>query len=412
MQVQWDAVVDGVVIRLSAKMDESEYAAFGLSGAEGRTLMIGGDVTVAWLDATTGKFHADDYILSAKSQCDGSRGVCPDERVGGQNGVTLLGGRRRDGVTTVVFQRSQMAQNDGLDKEIPAIGRVNVIAAIGPLNSRNEANYHSIRTGPQEDHRIDFTSRGVDQCPTLLAPLDDGRDADGSAPGPAQPTPTTENPYPPWKPSIIQDAKVFTARIGPAGGKRGYTGITGQASWGIAWYINDLLIPEIYVERGQTYTFIVQGGNDPTNSARYHPLYITDSSEGGFGQKTENEQRQQNVYAGVAYDSKQFPYPTSAGPLCEWTVKTTDKWAESATFEEYQSSLVLACEPGQSVNLTWTVPMDAPKTLYYQCYSHNALGWKINVENPGFRASPAVSPTPALGVAFSLVVALVTLARS
>jgi len=109
----------------------------------------------------------------------------------------------------------------------------------------------------------------------------------------------------------------------------------GQASWGIAWYINDLLIPEIYVERGQTYTFIVQGGapstlyrvvfsftefffrfagrtgNDPTNSARYHPLYITDSSEGGFGQKTENEQRQQNVYAGVAYDSKQFPYPTS-----------------------------------------------------------------------------------------------------
>lgn len=72
MQVQWDAVVDGVVIRLSAKMDESEYAAFGLSGAEGRTLMIGGDVTVAWLDATTGKFHADDYILSAKSQVNRS----------------------------------------------------------------------------------------------------------------------------------------------------------------------------------------------------------------------------------------------------------------------------------------------------------------------------------------------------
>ena len=72
MQVQWDAMVDGVVIRLSAKMDESEYAAFGLSGAEGRTLMIGGDVTVAWLDATTGKFHADDYILSAKSQVNRS----------------------------------------------------------------------------------------------------------------------------------------------------------------------------------------------------------------------------------------------------------------------------------------------------------------------------------------------------
>jgi hypothetical protein len=36
--------------------------------------------------------------------------------------------------------------------------------------------------------------------------------------------------------------------------------ITGQPSWGIAWYINDLLIPEIYVERGETYTFLVEGG--------------------------------------------------------------------------------------------------------------------------------------------------------
>jgi hypothetical protein len=36
--------------------------------------------------------------------------------------------------------------------------------------------------------------------------------------------------------------------------------ISGHPSWGIAWYINDLLIPEIYVERGSTYTFIVEGG--------------------------------------------------------------------------------------------------------------------------------------------------------
>lgn len=42
----------------------------------------------------------------------------------------------------------------------------------------------------------------------------------------------------------------------------------GQPAWGIAWYINDLLIPEITVERGQTYTFIVEGGNDPANPAR------------------------------------------------------------------------------------------------------------------------------------------------
>lgn len=89
---------------------------------------------------------------------------------------------------------------------------------------------------------------------------------------------------------------------------------SGQPSWGIAWYINDLLIPEIYVERGQTYTFKVEGGNEQTNPARYHPFYITDSSEGGFGQKSEAEQKKQRVFAGVSYDADGYPYPT-AGEL-------------------------------------------------------------------------------------------------
>lgn len=52
-------------------------------------------------------------------------------------------------------------------------------------------------------------------------------------------------------------------------------------------------------------------GNDPTNSAAYHPFYITDSFEGGFGQKTEAQQREQRVYAGVEYDTSGFPFPTA-----------------------------------------------------------------------------------------------------
>jgi hypothetical protein len=90
-----------------------------------------------------------------------------------------------------------------------------------------------------------------------------------------------------------------------------YFCFTGQPSWGIAWYINDKLIPEISVELGQTYTFVIEGGNDRTNPARYHPFYITDSSEGGFGQKSEAEQKKQRVYAGVGYDSDGYPYPTA-----------------------------------------------------------------------------------------------------
>lgn len=64
----------------------------------------------------------------------------------------------------------------------------------------------------------------------------------------------------PWTPAVITQSTMFTARIGPTGGKRGYSAITGYPSWGIAWWVNDLLIPEIYVERGQTYTFVVEGG--------------------------------------------------------------------------------------------------------------------------------------------------------
>lgn len=68
MQVQWEAILDGVIIRLSARMDETEYMAFGLSGAEGRTQMIGGDVAVAYFNRDDGKFYVDDYLLNAKSQ--------------------------------------------------------------------------------------------------------------------------------------------------------------------------------------------------------------------------------------------------------------------------------------------------------------------------------------------------------
>ena len=55
----------------------------------------------------------------------------------------------------------------------------------------------------------------------------------------------------------------------------------GQAGWGIAWYINNTLIPELVVERGRTYTFLVYGGANSADSSNYHPFYITDSIHGG-----------------------------------------------------------------------------------------------------------------------------------
>lgn len=119
----------------------------------------------------------------------------------------------------------------------------------------------------------------------------------------------------PWPTREISGVTTISAKIGPTGGKRGYTPITGHPSWGIAWYLNDLLIPELVVERGQTYTFIVEGGDKPAQPAKYHPFYITDSSEGGYGQKTDAEQKRQIVYAGVEFDSEDYPVPTAGKNL-------------------------------------------------------------------------------------------------
>lgn len=65
--------------------------------------------------------------------------------------------------------------------------------------------------------------------------------------------------------------------------------LEGHVGWGISWYINGLLIPEINVVRGKKYTFVVEGGLDPETPARYHPFYITDDPIGGYQHKTPEE---------------------------------------------------------------------------------------------------------------------------
>lgn len=193
---------------------------------------------------------------------------------------------------------------------------------------------------------------------------------------------------PAWRQNRIIGVKEISVRIGPTGGKRGYSAITGIPSWGIAWYLNDLLIPELHVERGETYSFSIEGGDNPTQRARYHPFYITNSEEGGMGQKTDGEQQSEKVYAGVERDSSgylipvagkfTFRYPfvvqfnvicvlcIAAGRYCEWQINGTDQSEKIETFEDYMKTLYLFCEDGEPGVLNWTVPMEAPNTLYYQ----------------------------------------------
>jgi len=84
-----------------------------------------------------------------------------------------------------------------------------VIAAIGLLNARGEANAHERFDKTTEDIRIDFTSSNVHECTNSLYNIPD--------------TPEIE----PWEAAVITDKDTFAAKIGPAGSKKGYSRITG-----------------------------------------------------------------------------------------------------------------------------------------------------------------------------------------
>ncbi|KAK9889864.1 hypothetical protein WA026_007230 [Henosepilachna vigintioctopunctata] len=172
---------------------------------------------------------------------------------------------------------------------------------------------------------------------------------------------------------------VFYAQMGPTGGKRGYPAITGHVGWGISWYINGLLIPEINVVRGKTYTFVIEGGLDPDVPAKYHPFYITDDPVGGYEYRNSEERKNIKIFAGVRQDKDGNVYPTGTGRLCHWTQKGDIEADDFASFGAYQRSLELKCDQGEPGVIQWTPNLDTPDTVYYQCYTHRYLGWKINV---------------------------------
>ncbi|EGI57537.1 DOMON domain-containing protein, partial [Acromyrmex echinatior] len=363
VQVQWQLQGEDVQIRISGRIEEDQYVAFGLSGRDGKAEMIGGDVVVIGYNNKTGKFIAEDYYMTDISQCDGKRGVCPDQRIGGRNDAILVHGERQNGITTVTYTRPLRTNEPEKDRMIPE-RETSVIAAIGSLNARGEANAHERFDKTTEDIRIDFTSINVHECTNSLYNIPDAPDLE------------------PWTPAVINDKNIFHAKIGPTGAKRGYSRITGTPSWGIAWYINDLLIPEITVERGKTYTFIVEGGDDPANPARYHPFYITDSPEGGLGQNLE-KQTDERVFAGAEYDSNGYLRATAAGRYCEWTRLIVNNADNYKTFKSFFETLELKCDMGEPAKLIWTVKEDTPDLVYYQCFTHKHLGWKIHVVDPG-----------------------------
>ncbi|VIO86537.1 Uncharacterized protein BM_BM6104 [Brugia malayi] len=166
----------------------------------------------------------------------------------------------------------------------------------------------------------------------------------------------------------------FTFQLGPPGGRRGYQFMTHARPAKYVWYVNGYLA-DIYLKRGVTYTFNVEGGNDKSTSDFYNPLYISDDPFGGYAKLSNDERKQVKIVAG------HNPNET-AGHLCLWSHDGGDD--EDAdkfnSFTEYRHSLKLKCtETSKTATFHFTPTAETPDTLYYQSYSTYNMGWKIHV---------------------------------
>jgi hypothetical protein len=344
--------------------DDNTWLGFGLSGSDSATLMIGADATIVWVDRQSIP-HAEDYYLSAYIPCGGGKGACPDVLDSSgvcSNDATLISGSIDGREQCVVFSRNFTA-GDACDKAIdPDNENQYIVWGVGGLGDTAFRHFVRAESG---DAPLHLGRQPSENCKPLVCSSCD-----------AYETQTL----------VADDNATFVARIGPSGDQRGYMGITGRAGWGIAWYINDTLIPTLVVQRGKTYTFVVYGGDDPNMNANYHPLYITNSTTGGRVFMDEQEKAMEIIYAGVEDNGTK---PIGVGPLCE---STSTPAAEALSglcdallcnYEEALAPPSPGCKDsltdGRDNTFTWTPDDNTSDVVFYQCFTHRNLGWKIMV---------------------------------
>ncbi|XP_013385793.1 protein Skeletor, isoforms B/C [Lingula anatina] len=373
--VSWETNSSHVMIELKGQIANGDYMSFGPSGSDTSTKMIGADVVITWYDEQSGPM-AVDYYITQYSQCSNGVGVCPDtSRPNEKNDVQVVSGERANGITTIKYTRP-LASSDTGDNIFVTDKNTYLAWAIGPLSADKLPLKHSVRT--PGDLMINFGRPPVNNCPEF------------------QTLRPTIKPKKPWVPQTLsgENTRIFTARLGPTGGKRGYEGITGRPSWGIAWYINDILIPELILKRGVSYIFLINGGHTESNQANYHPFYITDDPEGGYIQYTTPEQRQKvKIFPGRNVMGATVNY--QVGRLCEWEQETGAP-QDAESFAEYSKYLKLKCYEGRPGVFVWSPDRNTPDTVYYQCYTHKYLGWKIHIvdEFPGKETKVATKAPP------------------
>ena len=58
---------------------------------------------------------------------------------------------------------------------------------------------------------------------------------------------------------------------------------------GTALYVNGLLAPDLYLQRGKTFTFVVETGIGSDPDQTFHPVYFTSDPTGGHQLKSDFE---------------------------------------------------------------------------------------------------------------------------
>ncbi|XP_065916176.1 protein Skeletor, isoforms B/C-like [Dysidea avara] len=376
-QVSWTVDADSEIgtFELCSCIDSDQYMAFGISGNDTKTFMVGADVVVAWV-GQDGVANAVDYYLTSRQQCRGGSGVCPDDLItgngGGSQDIVNITGQVSNGRTCVQYSRSLTTEDSRYDRPILANQSQFIVWAYGPRANEEGlgdlALFHTEFPRNGENIEINFGAapQGTRQCSAPLQCSEEVQICGWTGKAIAANGPT-----------------IFRVRIGPSGGPRGYEFITGLSGWGIAYYIDNTLIPVLRVRRGVTYTFIVEAGDDVNDGPNYHPFYITNSIDGGILLDTPEQRARKNevVYAGFDVDTNT---PLAAGRHCQH-VETSSSGnvatSCSNSLEDYLNTLTVSCEGDESeaAILTWTPDDNTPDLVYYQCANHFHLGWRIEV---------------------------------
>uniref|UniRef100_A0A1I7XN06 DM13 domain-containing protein n=1 Tax=Heterorhabditis bacteriophora TaxID=37862 RepID=A0A1I7XN06_HETBA len=153
----------------------------------------------------------------------------------------------------------------------------------------------------------------------------------------------------------------FTFQLGLPGGKKGYQSMTRARAAKYVWYVNGILA-DIYLKRGVTYTFIVEGGTDKSTSDFYNPLYLCDDQFGGYGKLSNDEREQVSVYSGSDPSS-------AAGRLCVWSNDDNVDPDQYSSFIDFRHTLRLKCESDKVAALFRFTPTEnTPDLLYYQIF--------------------------------------------